>query len=568
MEDIQLVLDLALAVLAAFIGGSIAQRLRLPVLLGYVAGGLLIGPLTPGPIADIHTIQLLAEIGVALLMFALGAEFSLSELRRLGRVAAIGGTVEILVITSLGIALAPLVGLTLVQGVYLGALLALSSTIVAVKLLMGRGELQSLHGRTAVGILLVQDIALVPMVVILPAIAAGGESLPAQLMMAALKAIGVLLGAYVIGARVAPQILRHAAVPHSRELFILGVVGLALGTAIITSLAGLSLAFGAFLAGLVVAESEYRTQVIAEVIPLRDLFASLFFVSLGMLIDPSVLLSQAGLVVLLVAVVVIGKIVVVTLAATVLGLNGRVAFLAGIALAQQGEFSFLLAQLGVSTGAIPESVFSLTLGVVVLSILLSPLLLRMGPALLEILERVPLLGRLFVEPVDVSPEAKDLRRHTVICGFGKVGRELADALDKRELPYLVIDYNPEVVTKVRARGIPAIYGDAGNPVVLEHADLGRAVLVAVLVPDARVAELATRHARAGHPRLDIVARANSPRQVESLQKAGASEVVQPEFEAGVEVIRHTMRRYGIGGPELISLTAGRRAAFYRRAGEE
>lgn len=564
MEDVQLVVDLALAVVVAFVGGTIAQRLRLPVLVGYLAGGLVIGPLTPGPAADLHTIQVLAEIGVALLMFALGAEFSLGELRKLGKVAGIGGVLEILSITALGVLLAPLAGLSTGQGIFLGGLLALSSTVVALKLLMSRGELQSMHGRAALGILLVQDIALVPMVVILPALAAGGEDLAPTLGLAALKAGAVLLGAYVIGARLVPWVLSHAAVPHSRELFILGVVSLALGTALITSMAGLSLAFGAFLAGLVVAESEYRTQVVAEVIPLRDLFASLFFVSLGMLIDPAALVSEAGLVALFVAIVILGKVVAVTLFATILGLPGRVAFLAALSLAQQGEFSFLLAQVGVTRGALPQSVFSLVLGTVVLSILLSPLLLRIGPALLRFLEKTPLIGKWFLQPLDVSGDADRLRRHAVICGFGKVGKELAGALEKRGIPYLVIDYNPEVVRQARERSVPVIYGDASNAVVLEHAELDRAALLAVLVPDARTAELVTRRARAGHPRLDIVARASNASQLEPLRQAGASEVVQPEFEAGVEVIRHSMRRFGIGGPELNSLLSGRRSAFYSR----
>lgn len=565
MDNTELVLSLAIAVLSAFAGGVIAQRLGLPVLLGYLAGGLVIGQFTPGPSASLHSVQLMAEIGVALLMFVLGAEFSLGELRRLGRVAAIGGPLQILFIMLLGIPLAPLAGLSPIQGIYLGALLALSSTVVAMKLLMGRGELQSLHGRAALGILLVQDIAIVPMVVVLPSLAAGGGNPLGDLAMAGLKAGAVLLGAYLVGARAVPWILGHAAVPHSRELFILSVVGMALGTALVTSLAGLSLAFGAFLAGLVVAESEYRTQVIAEVIPLRDLFSSLFFVSLGMLIDPAALWAEAGLVTVLVAIVVIGKVAIVTLLVMLLGLPGRVAFLAGLSLAQQGEFSFLLAGIGVDRGAIPQTVFTLALGTVVLSILISPFLLRAGPTLLRWLERAPVLGRWFQEPLEISAGVKDLRRHAVICGFGRVGRELADALEKRGMQYLVIDYNPEVAKETRGRGVPVVYGDAGNPVVLDHAELSRAVVLALLIPDARAAELATRYVRTRHPRLDIVARAANASEVGRLQDAGATEVVQPEFEAGVEVIRHAMRRYGIGGPELSALAAGRRSAFYRRA---
>lgn len=373
MSELALVRDLVPEVLAAFVGGVLAHRFGQPVILGYLFAGVIIGPFTPGPTADIHSVQVLAEIGVAFLMFSLGAEFSFRELRRIGRVASIGGTAQILITMLLGPLLAPLLGLNLIQGVFLGAL-------------------QALHGRVTLGILIAQDLAVVPMVVILPALAAGDDRLSVDLALAAAKAAAVLAGAYVFGVRLFPWLLGRAAVTRTRELFLLGTVGLALGTATMTQVAGLSLAFGAFLAGLVVAESEFRTQVLAETLPLRDLFASLFFVSVGMLINPQVLLAQAPLVVL--------------------------------------------------------------------------------------------------------------------------------------------------------------------------------VSLAVLMPDVNAAEQAVRCARTFNDRLDIVARARDAADVERLRRAGATDVVQPEFEAGVEVIRHTFRGYGIGGQELTGLVAGRRAAFYRRSVSE
>jgi len=372
VNDLQLVLDLVLAVLAAFVGGTVAHRLGQPVIVGYLLAGVAIGPFTPGPTASTHSVQVLAEIGVAFLMFALGAEVSLAELRRIGRVATLGGALQILCTMGLGPLIAPLLGLTFVQGVFLGALLALSSTVVALKVLMDRGELGALHGRVALGILIAQDLAVVPMVVVLPSVVAGNEGLLTELAIAALKAGGVLLGAYVIGVRLVPVALARAAIARTRELFLLGVVALALGTAIMTQFAGLSLAFGAFLAGLVVAESEYRRQVVAEVLPLRDLFASLFFVSVGMLIDPRTLLSEAGAIAGLSAVVVVGKAGIVAAIVLLLGMPARVAVLAGLSLAQIGEFSFVLARVGVEGGAIPTSVFDLTLATALVTIVLTP----------------------------------------------------------------------------------------------------------------------------------------------------------------------------------------------------
>lgn len=562
MADIRLIVDLVLAVGVAFIGGAIAQRLGQPVILGYLLAGLAIGPFTPGPTADAHSIEILAEMGVAFLMFALGAEVSIEELRRLGRVSFLGGPLQILGTMVLGVALGPMLGLTFTQGVYLGGLLALSSTVVVLKVLMGRGELQTLHGRASLGILIAQDLAVVPMVIILPAIASGSDQLPIALATAGAKVIAVLIAVYLIGARITPWLLEHAALSRTRELFLLSVVVLALGTAVATHAVGLSLAFGAFLAGLVVAESEYRTQVIAEVLPFRDLFAALFFVSIGMLINPMAMASDPGLIILVTVAVVLGKIVIGTGVLLLVGVTGPAALLTGLAIAQVGEFSFVLARIGVSEGVIPAPLFDLTLAVALLSIVLTPSLLRMAPAIQRVMERVPLIGpriRVPLEPGHVGEGAGD---HVIICGYGRVGKELGDELDLRGEPYVVIEYNPPIVQDLRRQGKTVVYGDAGNPVVLDHANVAGARLLAVLVPDILTAELATRNARRMNPELDIIARATRADDVRALWRAGASEVVQPEFEAGVEVIRHTLFRYGVDAGAVELRLSTRRQAYY------
>jgi monovalent cation:H+ antiporter-2, CPA2 family len=405
----------------------------------------------------------------------------------------------------------------------------------------------------------------VPLAVALPALAGGQGGLLAELAVAAVKAGAILLGAYLVGVRLAPWALGHVAIARTRELFLLGVVALALGTALVTQVAGLSLAFGAFLAGLVVAESEYRTQVVAEAMPLRDLSASLFFVSVGMLIDPAVLAAQAGLIALLSGVAVLGKVAIVAVIVLCFGFPARVAVLAGLSLAQIGEFSFVLAGLGVDRGSLPPALFDLTLATALVTIVLTPSLLHAGPAVVATLERIPGLGRRFVDPVAADAGTGASAGHAVICGYGRIGRELADALEARGIRHVVVEYNPHVVRGLRARGVPVVYGDAANPAVLEHAHVERARLLAVLMPDRTATEQATRVGRRLNPRLDIVARASSAGELERLRAAGATEVVQPEFEAGVEVIRHAMRRFGIGGLELANLTAGRRATFYHHA---
>lgn len=562
MADVRLLLDLVAAVLAAFAGGVLAQRLGLPVVVGYLLAGVAIGPFTGGFSVDPHSIDLLAEIGVAFLMFAVGAEFSRVELRRTARVAILGGGLQILATMALGLALGPLLGASLLQAVFLGALLALSSTVVVLKILMARGELQSLHGRVALGILIAQDLAVIPMVVVLPAIGGTGGGTALRLLIAAGEAAGLGLAAYA-GAKVVPWALGHLAVSRTRELFLLGVVGLALGTALAAQAIGLSLAFGAFLAGLVVAESEYRTQVVAEVLPLRDLFTSLFFVSVGMLVDPRTLAGHAPAVALLTVATVAGKVAIVTAVVLFLGLPGRVAVLAGLSLAQVGEFSFVLAQVGVRSHTISPLFFDLTLATALTTIVLTPFTMRAAPPLCWALARIPGLRGRFRDVIYVDDPVAGMRRHAVICGCGRVGQELVTVLSRRGLPHLVIEYNPDVVRSLRAAGTPVIYGDAANAGVLQHAGLGAARLLAALVPDPADAENIVRLARALNPRLDIVARATDAEQVERLQRAGATEVVQPEFEAGVEVIRHALQRYGLAGTELNVVVAGRRRAFYR-----
>lgn len=566
--EVRLVPELALAVVAAFVGGLAARRLGLPVILGYLFAGIAIGPFTPGPVAESGAIAGLAEIGVAFLMFALGTELARSDIEELGRTAAIAGTAQIVLVVLIGPLLAPLVGLTLAQGIFLGALLSLSSTVVALKLLLARGEAGSQHGRGALAILVAQDLAVVPMVILLPSL--GAAAADGYLAVARQIGLGVLLVAvaYGVGTRVVPWLLGHAAGPHARELFLVGIVALALGTAVATSAVGLSPAFGAFVAGLVLAGSEYRTQVLAEVLPLRDLFVSLFFVSIGTLVDPGAVLAHPVELLLVLAVVLIVKPLIAAAALVVAGMHVRVALVAGAAIGQMGEFSFVLARLGVDSGTLPEAVFDLVLAAAVVSIVLAPAVIAAPGRILPLLERLPGLRQRLETPIDPGEGAGGMRRHVVICGFGRVARELAEALDRRRFQYVVISYEPGVIRELRAKGVRAIYGDAANPQVLEHSGIDAAILLAVLVPDRLTAEAVVRFARAHGPRLDIVARAADATDVARLRAAGATEVVQPEFEAGLEVIRHALGRLGVSGTELQNIAAGRRASFYRREERE
>jgi len=398
------------AVLAAFVGGLVARRLRQPAILGYLLAGLALNTFPPTRVADSHALQILAEIGVAFLMFAHGAEFSRGELRRLARLAAVAGIVQILVTIALATALAPVLGLSLPEGVFLGGILALSSAAVATKVLTGRGELHTLHGQIAVGLLIIQDLAFVPLSIFLPTLVDDSEGffatlgIPAggALLVAAVGATVLVLAlVYFVGSRVMRWLVGQAARTHEPELLLLGVVGLGLGIALVLQSSGASLAFGAFLAGLMVSESKQRDEMVAYALPLRDLFGSLFFVTIGMRVTLQTLGEQAGMIALLVAVVLIGRAGIIAVVTRLQGLPARAGLLAGITVAQIGEFPFVLASLGVESHDVPQPTFNLVLAVAFVSILLTPLLMQTVPLALRLLGPPPTVA--WIPPPSDSP---------------------------------------------------------------------------------------------------------------------------------------------------------------------
>ncbi|MCC6176874.1 MAG: cation:proton antiporter [Chloroflexi bacterium] len=558
--------NLVLALGVAFIGSLVAARLGQSVILGYIAAGAVISPFTPGFVGDLSAVEALADIGVIFLMFAIGVELSLPDLLRVGRIALVGGSIQVLATIGLGFGIGLAVGWPPLEALFFGSVLSNSSTIVLGKVLGERGEADSNHGRIGLAWASVQDTSTILLVVILSALASGGGGLVLDLLWSVGKAAAFLALMAILGARIFPPFFERVARLQNRELFIVMVAAVALGMAYVSSFFGLSVALGAFVAGVVVGESDLSHQILAEVVPLRDIFAGLFFVSVGMLIDPAVVVTQWPLLLLTIASIVVVKGAMVTGITRLAGYPIAVSVLTGVTLAQSAEFSFLLARVGANLGVVSSAVFSLMLAGAVASIILSPALHDfVAPSLIRWLERVPFLHLGVDEPPMADPQAEGLRRHTVICGFGRVAEELVDALDRRGFRYLVIEYDPRIVHELRKRGVPAIYGDASNPIVLAQANLDRAAVLAVLMPDIRTVLLTTERARQQHPRLSIVARAFDATQLQRLLRAGATDVVQPEFEAGVEVIRHTLRRYGMSGMEVQSIMAGRRAAFYRRA---
>ena len=568
MPDEQgLTLDLVVIIGAAMGGGIVASYLRLPLILGYLVAGVIVGNYVPGLDLDIELLQGISELGVILLLFGLGIYFSPAKLTAVRRVAIVGGLIQIVLTIALVMAIGEPLGLDTKEAFVLGAAMALSSTAVVVKLLDARGELGAVYGGAAIGILLVQDLAVGPLLVSIPLLEGeGASSVVAELALAVGKTLLLLGGAYLLGTRIVPWLFPRIAKTGSRELFTLTVLGLAVGMASGSFALGLSLAFGAFLGGLVVSQSEFSHQTLADVLPMRDVFASIFFVSIGLLVDPSVVLEEPTLVLSIAAVLIVGKTIVTAGPVALLGYPVRTAVLVGLALSQAGEFSFIVARVGVDEGIISEDLNSALLMATLISILATPFLLQAGPAVLSWAGARPGLRRLLKEPVvaELEDESATSSRHVVICGFGRVGSELVAAVRARNFPCVVIEHDPYLIDKLRQQEVARVYGDATRLEVLEAAGLAKARMLAVTLPDPGAAGLVVRSAKRLNPRIQVVVRGRAQEDHDELLKAGASEVIHPEFEAGLEFVRHTLRRFGTDRVQIEAFLSRRRRDLYQR----
>ena len=549
LEDFRLIVDLVTVLAAAATGGILAGLAKQPALLGYIVGGAIVGPTGLGLIKELIQVETLAQFGAAFLLFALGVEFSFSELRKVQKISLGGGGLQILLTILVTTAISVSVGwvATPQQGIFLGAILSLSSTAVVLKSLMESNETATPHGQVMLGILVVQDLALGLMLAVLPAL----DRPPAEIGIAVLQAavkIGLFaLGATIIGIWVVPRFLRLLASTESRELFLLGIVAMCLGIALVTAYLGLSIEMGAFVAGLMISEVEYADQTLAYVEPLRDIFAALFFAAIGMLIDPFFLWENLDLILGLVSIVFVGKFAIITPLVKLFGYPLQTALIAGLGLAQIGEFSFVLASEGRSLGLVSRRVYLLLLGTTALTLVVTPFILRLIPSLFNWIETVPALNRWFQPgepPLEVT-EHVPLEPPIVICGYGRTGQNLATILAEQNVPVVVVDQSESAIQQLRDRGIPYIYGNAVSIPVLTRAGLDRARAMVIALPDAMSTRLCLKHALEISPELDIVVRANQYQDIELLYQLGGSEVVQPEFEASLEMASHLLVKIGL-----------------------
>ncbi len=551
--------DIALILVAAFAGGIVAQRLGLPLILGYIVAGILVGPNTPGPtVGDVHEIELLAEIGVALLLFAIGLHFPLGELAPVRRIALIGTPIQMALTGLFGYGLGQVVlGLGWTESVWLGAILSLSSTAVVLKTLTEQGVINTLASRVIVGMLIIQDLAVVPLIILLPELGNIGEGL-SELGVAVVQATLFIAGMALFGTRIFPWLMARIASFNSRELFLISVVAIGLGIGYGTYLFGLSFAFGAFVAGMVLSQSDYSHQALADIGPLRDMFAMLFFVSVGMLIEPAFLWENATTVALVVLLVFLVKGAIFGGITRAFGYGNIAPFAVSLGLFQVGEFSFVIAREGVASEAISQEMYSIALTTAVVTMALTPFATRLAqPVYSKWRERFP------KEQMDTfNLPQTGLGDHVVIAGHGRVGTFVARLLDRLDQEFVVIENNPARSDEIRNAGFPMVFGDAAAEPVLEAAGVRKARLVIVTMPDAAGVRLAIQRIKSMNPDVHIVARSVTTDQLEELRDLGVYEAVQPEFEAALELGRQALSHLGVGAEEIQRFSDRVRSELY------
>nr|HDN00054.1 portal protein [Deltaproteobacteria bacterium] len=530
--------DIILLVVAAFFCGLLMQRMGQPIILGYIATGIILGPHTGGlTVSNIHEIELLAEIGIALLLFALGLEFSFKDLKPVKMIALLGTPIQMALTAGLGFVIGHLMGWDWKSSLWLGALVSLSSTMVLLKTLMNQGWLGTLSSKVMIGMLIIQDLAVIPMMIILPQLNNPVVGLPV-LGLAVLKAGAFVTGMILLGTRLLPRLMSHIARLGSRELFLLAITAIGLGVGFITHLVGLSFAFGAFVAGMVLSESDYGHQALSDIIPLRDLFGLLFFTSVGMLFDPAFLYSHIREVILLVIMVSVGKGLIFAFVSRVFNYRNVIPLAVGLGLFQIGEFSFVLARVGLSTGSIGNDLYALVLTAAILTMVLTPVVSGQTAKIYSLRRHGFRHERLESSKIPDSGQ----KRHVIIVGGGRVGFQIAQILKRLNIQFVIIELDHRRFEQAKEADMAVVYGDASHEIVLEAAGIKEATLLILTIPGLVAARSTIVHSKRLNKRIEIVARTSGLDYFDVLKDLGVSEIVFPEFEASLEMTRQSLLR--------------------------
>jgi len=557
LNDIVVIFGLAIAVL------FICHRFRVPAVVGFLLTGIFVGPYGFGLVNAIHEVEILAEIGIVLLLFTIGIEFSFEKLLQIRKSVLMGGSLQVLLTLLATFFITRWFGRTFGEAVFIGFLVALSSTAIVLKLIQEQAEVDSPHGRTTLGILIFQDIIIVPMILVTPLLAGATENLGESVFILLFKGIGIILLVMVSTKWIVPQVLYQISKTRDQEIFLLGVVVICLGVAWLTFKAGLSLALGAFLAGLIISESEYSHQALGNILPFRNVFTSFFFVSIGMLLDVGFLFQQPVTIVLIALGVLVLKAIIACFVTFLLGFPFRTSILVGLALSQVGEFSFILSRTGVEHGLLTGNIYQMFLSFSVLSMAATPFIIKLAPCIADFILQLPLPKKLISGFYPVSKiKVESKKDHLIIIGFGVNGRNVARAARLSGIPYAIIEMNPETVRNEQLQGEPIYYGDSTQEVVLQHANLKDARIVVTAINDPastrRIAEIIRRL----NPKVYLIVRSRYLKEMKPLYELGANEVIPEEFETSVEIFTRVLARYLIPRDEIERLVAEIRSDGY------
>ena len=557
LNDILIIVALSVIVL------YLCHRMHLPIIVGFLLTGIIAGPHGFGLVREIEAVKTLAEAGIVLLLFTIGLEFSFRSLLRIRKTVLLGGSLQIVLTILAGFAAARLFGYSTNKALFAGFLLALSSTAIVMKILQDRAEMETPRGNASLGILVFQDMAAVPMMLIIPLLAGMGQDEGGFPTLLVVKIVGIVILVPVLSKWLVPRIFFTIAKTRSRELFLITTIAMCMAVAWMTHQAGLSLALGSFLAGLIISESEYSHQALGDILPFRDVFTSFFFVSIGMLLDIGFFLKHPLFLILAALSVLILKTLVAGAAAFFSGLPLRSAIIVGITLSQVGEFSFILSETGVPYGLVSGENYQAFLAVSILTMMATPSLIAAAPAISEHVGRLPLPQRLKqgMTP-EYSGETAHLENHLIIVGFGLNGRNLARAARAAAIPYAILEMNPAAVRTEKRRGEPIFFGDATQQSILLHVNVRQARTLVVVINDPAATRRITEIARRLNPRLYILVRTRFVSEMNALIDLGANDVIPEEFETSVEIFSRVLGKYFIPKEEIEKLTSDIRSDGY------
>ena len=561
--------SIAILLTAALVGGMIAHRLKQPVILGYMLVGIIVGPHALGLVSDLNLVETMATIGVSLLMFTLGLEISFSQLKQTGKAGLWGGILQIVSTFTVGAVVAYLFFHdTLSESILFGLIISLSSTAVCLKILMDRGELDSVHGRIMVGILILQDVSAVVMITAIPFISGEVQNVPLTIATTLGKTALFIGVAVASGLWLLPWIMGRVGGVRSRELFLLTVIVLCFGAAVGTQVFGLPAIFGSFIVGLVLRETKFVHQAIAEITPLRDIFASLFFVSLGMLLSPTFVVEHWTSVLIMVGIIVVIKVTIVYLIMRSFKYSGRLALLTGAGLLQIGEFGFILAQAGVNSGFASGDFYSTIIAGAVVTMLLTPFAMSLVS---RFYYRDGINYKAVSSNQIVALDSPACSGGVVVCGYGRIGQSVVQGLEEAKIPYMIVDIDPERIAEAKVAGRPSIYGDASNIHVLSSLILCDVKALVVAFPDPMATITTVKAAREINPKLHIVARAHRGKDAEELRRLGIVELVSPEYEASFRFLKNIFAIFDIQKSErerLLDKLHGEQKDYPFTAGEK